>query len=256
MPQRKNMFKFRLLQENNISDRVKAFANSNPGISMGLGGAALGALTGELTHADDRWTGDAQQDLKDYEDTLPTKMAPNQGEDQAQFEKYVKHYTDANDLDTTTGSPKGFGGQWSDMWSKVGLGNSDAEDHNAMRTMGKMGNNNFGYNNTETGENNEGIVKYDVKNSGLEQNPDHTYKIDPRLSPEDNYKLYNQQVTSGQLTKEDALKLAEKDPSARHQLDNLKGDIKDSGRNALISYGLGGAALGAGANFARRKMNK
>jgi len=233
------MFKKQLILENigtggSVTEKIKSAIANNPGLLMSLGGAAAGAAGAELGGATDRWNEDAQFNLDRFKDELPARLAPDQGVDASAFKQYVDNYVGANDIDTTTGEKgKFFDG---DMLSGIGLGNSDAEDRNEMYNLNKTNSDKFGIGKSE------GIVD--------------GYKIDPRLSPEDNHKAYLKQVTAGQVKPEDEGKLLAQNRELSQEKATLLGKKEDAERNALATYAAGGAAAGAGANFARRKMQE
>jgi hypothetical protein len=240
------MFEKQLILENigsggAVVDKIKAAIANNPGLALSLGGAAAGAAGAELSGATDRWQDDAQHNLSVFNDNLGTRLAPDQGVDPSAFKQYVSNYVGANDIDTTTGEKgKFFDG---DLLSGIGLGNSDAEDRNEMHKLDAM----------DTAERGPGNSRF---GTGAKEGIVDGYKIDPRLSPEDNHKLYLKQVTAGQIDPKDEPKLLAQNRELRQEKATLNGKLEDAKRNAILSYGLGGAALGAGANFARRKMQE
>jgi hypothetical protein len=215
--------------------KTKEFAKNNPGVAAGLGGAGLGAAYNYLTGGADDLQAERQAELKNFKnEELPSMIRNEHSLSKEEFEKYFDNYQDLNDMNPFTS----FFGDTLPF-------TDDAVDNTNNMTQLRLENPNAFPN-----------IKEAMSQKG-NWNKIGDFELNQNSSVDNNWAAYQNHLKQTIHPSEQEIKdYTEHNPEVNTKTKGLKSDVENATRDSYIHKALGGAALGTGGVFAKRKLDE
>jgi len=212
-------------------DKVKEFANKNPGITATGVGMGLGALTNYLSNGADTLHDSRVQDTADEVQAARANAVSDRLVPQAKFNNFVNGVNDAYDVGDVINP---------DITSFLPGSDSDAE---ALKNAESI---------LKTSNAAAGREIFNMGNKGEGMSID-GYTYDPSISQDANYEMYKNHASKNPMTPEQKIAVDNAGERAQHASEK---SIANSTRDSYLQKMALGGALGTGGAFAARKLNK
>jgi len=226
--------------------KTKEFAGNNPGVAAGISGAAAGALYNYLNGGAEDLQQERVQELNNYiEKDSNSDLFNAKHLSKDDFTDLRDNFIHSADYDSSIGpipTPVSWmSGQTEDLYPFTSRGGHQENIQEWIKKHPDI--------NIET-----------IKQPGFVRNEMTVddFKIKPYGNSDDQYAAYSEEKLNNIKNMSQPEKAAEieKIPELKTKVDEMRNDIGNSTRDSYLHSTLGGAALGAGGVFAKRKLDE